>query len=57
MRERRTVNVSATVLELAMFSTWMVTWRLETDCVGVPEMTPVAVFSERPEGSDPEVTE
>ena len=45
------------VLELAMFSTLMVTWRLETDWVGVPEMTPVAEFSERPDGSDPEFIE
>lgn len=51
------MKVRMVVLELAMFSTLMVTWRLETDWVGVPEMTPVAEFSESPDGSDPEYTE
>ena len=54
---RRTVKVIVVVLDPRAFCALMVTWRLVTDCVGVPDTTPELELSCSPEGSDPEEME
>ena len=53
----RTVKVTVVVLDPIVFCALKVTWRLVTDCVRVPDTTPVLELSCSPEGSDPEEME
>ena len=55
--EATTVKVMDVVLDPRAFCALKMTWRLVTDCVGVPEMIPVLLLSDNPVGSVPEETE
>lgn len=52
-----TVKVTVVVLDPRAFCALKVTWRLMTDCVGVPDTTPLLEFNVSPVGRDPEETE
>lgn len=55
--EATMVKVMVVVLDPRAFCAVKVTWRLTTDCVGVPKMIPVLLLSDNPVGSVPEVME
>ena len=53
----RIVNFNVVVFDPKSFCALIVTWRFNTDCVGVPEITPVFVFNVNPVGNEPDWTE
>ena len=50
----RTVNFTVVVLDPKSFWALIVTWRFDTDWVGVPEISPLFVFKLNPVGNVPD---